>query len=70
MGYGFTFHSAKEQMNTVRPLLVLSSHLLSAELDYPQFLRLKLSTPDLYEIQSDLYYSHLHYPWTSFIRGF
>ena len=42
-------------ITTVRPLL-------SAELDYPRFLRLKLSTPNLYEIQSDLYYSHLYYP--------
>ena len=45
--------------NTVRPLL--STPLLSAELDYPQFLRPNLSTPNLYEIQSDLYNSHLYY---------
>ena len=70
INYGLTFHSAIELMNTVRLLLVLSSPLLPVELDYPQFLRPKLSTPDLYEIQSDLYYSHLHYPRTSFIRGF
>ena len=40
---------------TVRPLL-------SAELDYPRFLRSNLSTPNLYDIQSDLHYSHLYYP--------
>ena len=45
---------------TVRPLL--SAPLLSAELDYPRFLRPNPSTPNLYEIQSDLYYSHLYYP--------
>ena len=49
--------------NTVRPLLF-------AELDYPRFLRTKLSTPNLYEIQSYLYYSLLYYPWTSLIHGF
>ena len=38
---------------TVRPLLY-------TEFDYPRFLRPKLSTPKLYEIQSDLYYSHLY----------
>ena len=44
------------KVSTVRPLL-------SAELDYARFLRPKLSTPNLYEIQSDLYYSDLVYPW-------
>ena len=53
---------------TVRPLL--SAPLLSAELDYPWFLRPKLNTPNLYEIQSVLYYSHLYYPRTPFIRSF
>ena len=44
-----------ESRSTVRPLL-------SAELDYPRFLRTNLSTPNFYEIQSDLYDSHLSYP--------
>ena len=57
-----------ESRSTVRPLL--SAPLLSAELDYPQFLRTNFSTPNFYEIQSDLYDSHLYYPRTSFIRGF
>ena len=39
---------------TVRPLL-------SAELDYPRFLRPNLSTPNLYELPSDLHDSHLYY---------
>ena len=43
---------------TVRPLL-------SVELDYPRYLRPKFSTPNFYEVQSDLYY-----PRTSDIRGF
>ena len=49
--------------HTVRPLL-------SADLVYPQFLRPKLSTPDLYELQSNLYCSYRYYPRTSFVRGF
>ena len=43
-----------ESRSTVRPLL--SAPLLSAELNYPRFLRTNLSTPNFYEIQSDLYY--------------
>ena len=49
-----------ESRSTVRPLL--STPLLSAELDYPRFLRTNLSTPNFYEIQSDLYDLHLYYP--------
>ena len=56
-------NKAHQMLGTVRPLL-------SADLVYPRFLRPKLSTPYLYEIQSNLHYSHLYYPRTSFIRGF
>ena len=58
---------------TVRPLLsvpLLSVPPLSADLVYPRFLRPKLSTPNLYELQSNLYYLHVYYPLTSFIRSF
>ena len=35
------------------------SYATDSDLYYPRFLWSKLSTPNLYEIQSDLYYSHL-----------
>ena len=44
--------------------------MLQSDLCYPRFLRPNLSMPNLYELQSDLYDSHLYYPRTSFIRGF
>ena len=53
--------------NTVRPLLSAPLLVLCAELDYPRFLRPNLSTPNLYEIRSDLYDSHLYYP--QFLRS-
>ena len=45
-------HHDNSNYITVRPLS-------SAELDYPRFLRPNPITPNLYEIQSDLYNSHL-----------
>ena len=36
--------------------------ILQLDLYYPRFLRPNLSTPNLYEIQSDLHYLHLYYP--------
>ena len=51
-----------------RPLL--SVPLLSAELDYPLFLRPKFSMPNFYEVQSDLYYLHLYYLQTLVIHNF
>ena len=63
---GFYLHITNKIINiglyayTVRPLL--SAPLLSADVVYPRFLRSKLSTLNLYEIQSNLYYSHLYYP--------
>ena len=59
----FLFKTFITVNNTVRPLL-------SAELDYPRFLTPNLSTPNLYEIQSDLYYSRPYYPRTLFICSF
>ena len=66
----FHFHQGSLVISEEIYMIIVWLILLKSDLYYPQFLRTKLSTPNLYEIQSDLYYSHLYYPRTSFIRSF